>query len=67
MPDRLSDRFEAAAAHATSLPDPPSNPLRRKIAELGDVIERAVHDESTPWHPGIAQVAEEPAGTRQEA
>lgn len=54
--DRLSDKLRSVARHATSLPDPPSNPLRRKIAELGEAIERAVGDESTPWHPGTRHV-----------
>ncbi len=63
---RLSDRIEAAAAHASSLPDPPSNPLWRKVAEFEDAIERAVHDESTPWHPGIDQVDEVAPETRPE-
>lgn len=56
--DRLSDKLQSVAPHVTSLPDPLNNPLRRKVAEVAEAIERRVSDESTPWHPGVEHVEE---------
>jgi hypothetical protein len=60
--ERLSDKLRSVAPHAMSLPDPPTNTVHRKVAELGEKIERVIHDESTAWHPGVEQIEEsEPA------
>lgn len=54
---RLRDELEAAAAHQTSLVEPPHNPLLRQVAELKETVTLALHDESSPWHPRIQSLA----------
>ena len=49
----LRQRIEEASAHQTSLPDPPDNPLIRKLAEISERIRLTVNDQSTAWHPGL--------------
>lgn len=49
----LRSRMDEASAHQTSLPEPPSNRVLRKLAEVGEQITLAIHDRSTTWHPGI--------------
>ncbi len=52
----LGDKIEIAAAHASGHPDPPHNRLGRKLMSLGETAERVLHDQSTPWHPGLDRV-----------
>jgi hypothetical protein len=57
----LGRDIERAVAHATTLPDPPHNPVRRAVATIGEKFDRAINDTSTTWHPGVAQLpASEP-------
>lgn len=54
--ESLRAEVDRAVAHASSHPDPPSNPIKRKLVEIGDALERTLHDQSTPWHPGVEEV-----------
>lgn len=58
MPDAVEATTDPVERADLSLPDPPNNPLRRKVAELAEALERRVSDESTPWHSGVEHVEE---------
>jgi hypothetical protein len=57
----LSHTIERAVAHATTHPDPPHNPVGRAMVNLGEKIDRSFNDISTPWHPGLEQLADKDA------
>ena len=52
----LAERMEIGMARETSLPDPPDNPILRKLATLKETVGLALNDESTPWHPGLEHI-----------
>ena len=54
--DLLVERMKIGTARETSLPDPPENPVLRKLATLKENVELALNDESTPWHPGLERI-----------
>ena len=53
----LAERMEIGMSRETSLPDPPENPILRKLATLKESVELALNDESTPWHPGLQRIS----------
>jgi hypothetical protein len=57
---KLREGVEEAAAHQTSLPDPPENSLIRKLAEARETVGLALNDHSTTWHPGVEAVLDGP-------
>jgi hypothetical protein len=44
---------EHAVAHASTYPNPPHHLLGRAIVAVIEKLERGLHDEATPWHPGV--------------
>jgi hypothetical protein len=50
--ESLRVAVDKATHHASSHPDPPHNPIKRKLVDIGEALERTLHDQSTPWHPG---------------
>lgn len=55
---RLRQRIDEATAHKTGRPDPPDNPLIRKLAEARESTGLAVNDHSTTWNPGLEAVVD---------
>jgi hypothetical protein len=53
---RLQAELEGAVSHASTLPDPPHNPVSRTVAAVAEAIDRALSDESTPWHPATDRI-----------
>jgi hemerythrin-like domain-containing protein len=54
--ESLRAEVDKAVQHASSHPDPPHNPIKRKLVDIGESLERTLHDQSTPWHPGVEVV-----------
>ena len=59
----LRSDVERAVAHTSTYPNPPHNPLGRAIIAVDEWIERNVHDQPTPWHPGVDALNDELART----
>jgi hypothetical protein len=57
--ESLRADVDKAAQHASRHPDPPHNPIKRKLVDIGEALERTLHDQSTPWHPGVEAVEEQ--------
>jgi hemerythrin-like domain-containing protein len=55
----LKVEVDKAVEHASSHPDPPHNPIKRKLVDMGEALERTLHDQSTPWHPGTEEVEQQ--------
>ena len=55
----LHQDVEKAVAHASTHPNPPHNPLARAFVAVEEWLEHDVHDQSTPWHPGVDKLGDE--------
>jgi hypothetical protein len=65
----LRSEVEHGVKHASTYPNPPQNLLARGVVAVIEKLERGLHDESTPWHPGVdlldaALPGGDPAGKR---